>query len=30
MRKKIDAEEILNKNNKYALDFSDVKGQEKC
>lgn len=25
---KIDAEEILNKNNKYALDFSDVKGQE--
>lgn len=26
---KIDAEEILNKNNKYALDFSDVKGQEK-
>ena len=25
---KIDAEEILNKNNKYALDISDVKGQE--
>ncbi len=25
---KIDAEEILNKNNKYALDLSDVKGQE--
>lgn len=25
---KIDAEEILNKNNKYTLDFSDVKGQE--
>ena len=24
---KIDAEEILNKNNKYALDFSDVNGQ---
>ena len=26
---KIDAEIILNENNKYSFDFSDVKGQEK-
>lgn len=25
---KVNAEEILNKNSQYALDFSDVKGQE--